>query len=96
MAIGMCRSCDEWFDESEYDWDVEMCLAHAEEHYEEEAEEEEYNSDSKFEEVQLELDLIEGWGEMQKEERLNGKILNFARNYGMSQAELSKIVMGDD
>jgi hypothetical protein len=48
MAIGMCVACDEWFDESEYDWDLEMCLAHAEEHYEEE-EEEEYNSDSKHE-----------------------------------------------
>ena len=38
MAIGMCVACDEWFDESEYDWDVEMCLAHAEEHYEGEEE----------------------------------------------------------
>ena len=40
MAIGMCVACDEWFDESDYDWDVEMCLDHAEEYYEYHYEEE--------------------------------------------------------
>ena len=41
MAIGRCEACDSWVDESEYDWDLEMCLEHAEEHEAEEREAEE-------------------------------------------------------
>jgi|TARA_B110000908_G_C10027648_1_gene345888 hypothetical protein len=26
MAIGVCRSCDEFVDESEFDWEEELCL----------------------------------------------------------------------
>jgi hypothetical protein len=93
MAIGICVVCDEFADESEFDWDLELCWDCAADR--EEEEEEEYNSDSKLLTAQLGLALI-GGREMQEAERFNGKILNFARNYGMSQADLSKIVMEDD
>jgi len=25
MAIGMCSACDEFADESDFDWDLELC-----------------------------------------------------------------------
>jgi hypothetical protein len=46
MALGMCRACDEFADESEFDWDLELCLNCAADR---EEGEEEYNSDDKYE-----------------------------------------------
>tara|TARA_R110002051_G_scaffold51662_1_gene98827 strand:+ start:159 stop:368 length:210 start_codon:yes stop_codon:yes gene_type:complete len=56
MAVGMCSACDEFADESEFDWDLELCWDCAADR--EEEEEEEYNSDDKYElleEARLEL-----------------------------------------